>query len=360
MSPGSASELSSSGSEWKDREPGTRGSAGRQGAGRRGEPRGASRTRASGRQGLQGPGARGGAQVPVRDAAPGAEAGAPGRSWGFDSGGDPERAVDQPRPRAGVAGALGFVHGASAGARILLRAARGLGGRVAHDSGGARNTRAEARGGRADFWDDGESRGRASGGPGQARSSRGPPRRRDAPEGPGRPPACGRARVWARGDHDHVFAGGASTGVDCPARIQPGHRDHGGSGSTAGRRRDETGPWLGVPGSGAEGSRGPRSSRRKGGRDDLTPKYQGSLSLEPQSMRRARSTGFISRTPKPREAVMPNKTWIITGAVVVAAVIGYVALRGPQVPRKGTEGAIGAAKRYQSQQISNQDVTLDS
>ena len=57
---------------------------------------------------------------------------------------------------------------------------------------------------------------------------------------------------------------------------------------------------------------------------------------------------------------MPNKTWIITGAVVVAAVIGYVALRGPQVPRKGTEGAIGAAKRYQSQQISNQDVTLDS
>src|SRR6266581_1278816 len=57
---------------------------------------------------------------------------------------------------------------------------------------------------------------------------------------------------------------------------------------------------------------------------------------------------------------MPNKTWIITGAVVVAAAIGYVALRGPQVPRKGTEGAIGAAKRYQSQQISNQDVTLDS
>ncbi len=57
---------------------------------------------------------------------------------------------------------------------------------------------------------------------------------------------------------------------------------------------------------------------------------------------------------------MPNKTWIITGAVVVAAAIGYVALRGPAVPRKGTEGAIGAAKRYQSQQISNQDVTLDS
>ncbi len=57
---------------------------------------------------------------------------------------------------------------------------------------------------------------------------------------------------------------------------------------------------------------------------------------------------------------MPNKTWIITGAVVVAAAIGYVALRGPQVPRKGTEGAIGAAKRYESQQISNQDVTLDS
>ncbi len=57
---------------------------------------------------------------------------------------------------------------------------------------------------------------------------------------------------------------------------------------------------------------------------------------------------------------MSNKKWIITGAVIVAAAVGYVALRSPGTSKKGTEGAIGVANRYQSQQIGNQDVTLDS
>lgn len=57
---------------------------------------------------------------------------------------------------------------------------------------------------------------------------------------------------------------------------------------------------------------------------------------------------------------MVNKKWLLTGAVIIAAAIALVYLRGPRVTNHGTEGAIGAANRYQSQQMTAQDVTLDN
>lgn len=56
---------------------------------------------------------------------------------------------------------------------------------------------------------------------------------------------------------------------------------------------------------------------------------------------------------------MANKTWIISGAVAVAAVVAFVALRGPNPGGEGTPGAIGTANRYQSEQMGSGDVTLD-
>lgn len=53
-----------------------------------------------------------------------------------------------------------------------------------------------------------------------------------------------------------------------------------------------------------------------------------------------------------------RKTWLILGSVVVAAVIGFVALRGVYPPRTNVEGAIGGADRYQSTQITDTDVVL--
>lgn len=57
---------------------------------------------------------------------------------------------------------------------------------------------------------------------------------------------------------------------------------------------------------------------------------------------------------------MSNKKWIITGSVVVAAVIGYVAMQGPKLGNEGTPGAIGAANVYKSEQIGSGDVSLDN
>jgi hypothetical protein len=56
---------------------------------------------------------------------------------------------------------------------------------------------------------------------------------------------------------------------------------------------------------------------------------------------------------------MANKTWILTGAVVIAAVVAFLAIRGNRVGTPGTEGTIGAANRYQSEQITGADVSLD-
>lgn len=53
-----------------------------------------------------------------------------------------------------------------------------------------------------------------------------------------------------------------------------------------------------------------------------------------------------------------NRIAVIVGVLVVAAVIGFVALRGGYPPKSGTEGTIGAADRYTSEQISNADVNL--
>lgn len=58
---------------------------------------------------------------------------------------------------------------------------------------------------------------------------------------------------------------------------------------------------------------------------------------------------------------MTGKQWSVAAVVVVAAaVIAFVAMRGPGVGNNGTEGTIGAANRYQSEQIGNQDVSLDN
>src|SRR5438552_12587614 len=52
-----------------------------------------------------------------------------------------------------------------------------------------------------------------------------------------------------------------------------------------------------------------------------------------------------------------SKGIFIVVAVVVAAGFGYYALKGKMPPRS-TEGTIGAASRYQANQIGDQDVKL--
>lgn len=53
-----------------------------------------------------------------------------------------------------------------------------------------------------------------------------------------------------------------------------------------------------------------------------------------------------------------KRNLIITSIVGIAVILGFVALRGVKVPPEGTEGAIGAANRYQTEQISAKDVKL--
>ena len=53
-----------------------------------------------------------------------------------------------------------------------------------------------------------------------------------------------------------------------------------------------------------------------------------------------------------------KRNLIITGILGIAVILGFVALRGFKVPPEGTEGAIGAANRYQTEQISAKDVKL--
>ena len=54
-----------------------------------------------------------------------------------------------------------------------------------------------------------------------------------------------------------------------------------------------------------------------------------------------------------------NRTLIVAIAVVVVAgIAGYAVMSGMYPPKTGTEGAIGAASRYQAQQISDSDVSL--
>jgi len=54
-----------------------------------------------------------------------------------------------------------------------------------------------------------------------------------------------------------------------------------------------------------------------------------------------------------------NRTLIVSiGVLVVAGVAVYAVATGMYPPKSGTEGAIGAASRYQAQQISDADVSL--
>jgi hypothetical protein len=63
----------------------------------------------------------------------------------------------------------------------------------------------------------------------------------------------------------------------------------------------------------------------------------------------------------PEEVEMKgNRIAVIVGVIIVVAVVGFLALRGHYPPKDGTEGTIGAAQRYTAQQISGQDVTLQS
>ena len=53
-----------------------------------------------------------------------------------------------------------------------------------------------------------------------------------------------------------------------------------------------------------------------------------------------------------------KKALISVGILAVAVVVGFVAMRGTWPPGQGTEGAIGAANRYSSTQITANDVQL--
>ncbi|HEY2954129.1 MAG TPA: hypothetical protein VGK89_02630 [Candidatus Eisenbacteria bacterium] len=56
---------------------------------------------------------------------------------------------------------------------------------------------------------------------------------------------------------------------------------------------------------------------------------------------------------------MTNKRSVVVfGVLIVAAVVGILVMRGVIPPKTGTEGAIGAAQRYQSNQISEKDVQV--
>src|SRR4249920_1330522 len=59
-----------------------------------------------------------------------------------------------------------------------------------------------------------------------------------------------------------------------------------------------------------------------------------------------------------KEAEMNKRNVVILGTLLVAAVVGFVYWKGIYPPRTGVEGTIGAANRYQSQQISDNDVVL--
>ena len=55
-----------------------------------------------------------------------------------------------------------------------------------------------------------------------------------------------------------------------------------------------------------------------------------------------------------------NRNSIVAGVIVLAAAVGFLAWKGILgYPPQGTEGTIGAAKRYQSEQIAAGDVELN-
>ena len=53
-----------------------------------------------------------------------------------------------------------------------------------------------------------------------------------------------------------------------------------------------------------------------------------------------------------------KRNWILATVMAAAVVIGYIALTGKAPMKTDTQGAIGAANRYQTQQIAAGDVSL--
>ena len=62
--------------------------------------------------------------------------------------------------------------------------------------------------------------------------------------------------------------------------------------------------------------------------------------------------------PGDGRGTLMNKKWIVGIAATVAAALGIYVAAGGSIPPRGAEGTIGAAKRYQGQQISAADVQL--
>lgn len=63
--------------------------------------------------------------------------------------------------------------------------------------------------------------------------------------------------------------------------------------------------------------------------------------------------------PNRRRSQMPNKKWILGGAAALAVMVAFIALRSPNTGTNA-QGTIGAASRYQSEQVSGADVSLDN
>lgn len=59
-----------------------------------------------------------------------------------------------------------------------------------------------------------------------------------------------------------------------------------------------------------------------------------------------------------RQGDSMNKKWILGIAATVAAALGIYIAAGGAIPPRATEGTVGAAKRYQGQQLTTADVQL--
>jgi hypothetical protein len=72
-------------------------------------------------------------------------------------------------------------------------------------------------------------------------------------------------------------------------------------------------------------------------------------------------SGHWARLTHPEQwrSHMANKKWILGAGVILVAVVAAIALRNPG-PKSNTQGTIGAANRYHSEQVTGADVSLDN
>ena len=70
------------------------------------------------------------------------------------------------------------------------------------------------------------------------------------------------------------------------------------------------------------------------------------------------ANGSPLETRREREARMSSKKMVVVAAILVVIGVGVAAMTGLLPPKNGSEGTIGAASRYQSQQLSDADVAL--